>query len=228
MTSAVDAFLEQLRNFPPGNGIGNPWAQYQADDSGFNGPEMRRERLREYLSGGASFALIGEGLSYQGGRITGLPFSSERLVLAGEISRVPKERQRLSTRTKPWSEPSATIVWKALRDLKLNHTTVMWNSAFFHPHIPGVVESNRTPSRSERQMCAGVLRDFIALFPEARVAAVGQTASKALSEIGMTGFRTLRHPAYGGGPEFRKQLEALAAEGIAHQPAAEIQPIMGG
>ena len=53
---------------------------------------------------------------------------------------------RLSTRARPWSEPSATTVWGTLRELGVAEVTLLWNAFPWHPHKPGNLQSNRTPS----------------------------------------------------------------------------------
>lgn len=144
---------------------------------------------------------------YQGCHVSGIPFTSERLIMAGEIPRVSSEGQRLSTRHIPWSEPSATTVWGTLTELGIAEQTALWNAFPWHPHKPGNRQSNRTPTREERMLGVPVLKALLAAFPQAAVFAVGRTAEASLREVGCEA-RPLRHPSMGGATLFRKQLRA--------------------
>src|ERR1700733_11866740 len=94
----------------------NPWTQRdELSDGSLNGPSDRLERLRSHLSTRVARILIGEAAGYQGCHVSGIPFTSERMIMTGAIPRVACHGQRLSLRARPWSEPSATTVWKTLR-----------------------------------------------------------------------------------------------------------------
>ncbi|MGH8141223.1 MAG: uracil-DNA glycosylase [Steroidobacteraceae bacterium] len=184
----------------------NPWTQSSDDDvASVNGPLARRQRLQAHLSIRAEQVLIGEASGYQGCRITGIPFTSERLVMAGYIPRLAAPDTRLSTRRIPWSEPSATVVWSTLHELGIAASTVLWNAFPWHPHRVQQPLSNRTPTRSERALGLAVLQMLLAQFPRARVFAVGRHAEQALREIGRNA-TALRHPSMGGATRFRQAL----------------------
>jgi len=194
----------QLSDFAAAN-VFNPWAQANADDAAQNGPAARRRRLAQHLAVDARLILVGEASGYQGCRMTGIAFTSERLVLAGSIPRVPAARLRLSTRTLPWSEPSATTVWSALHELRVAEQTILCNAFPWHPHRPGEPLSNRTPLPRERAAGLAVLDRLLAGYAVARVFAVGRQAEEALRELGRPA-TLLRHPSMGGAALFRQQL----------------------
>src|SRR5213082_946667 len=81
---SVEHFLELLKGSPPGV-VFNPWWQVDKEnDVGPRASRIRREQLRDYLAkrlGQAQFALIGEALGYRGGHFTGIPMTSERILL---------------------------------------------------------------------------------------------------------------------------------------------------
>jgi uracil-DNA glycosylase len=191
----------------------NPWTDRNArDDACGNGPQARCQRLAAHLGIEPARLLIGEASGYQGCRITGIPFTSERLVNEGLIPRLGAEPARLSTRRIPWSEPSATIVWSTLHELGIAGSTVLWNAFPWHPFVAGESHSNRTPTRIECAQGLPVLQALLSAFPQARVFAVGRQAERALLAIGRQA-QALRHPAMGGATQFRQTLkQALSAE----------------
>jgi hypothetical protein len=201
----IKHFLGLLSN-GSGPGVFNPWVQRdELNDIDLNGPGERLERLRCHLSTRVARILIGEAAGYQGCRVSGIPFTSERVIMAGQVPRVSCASRRLSARVRPWSEPSATIVWNTLHALDLAHDTILWNAYPWHPFKPGLPHSNRTPSRRERALGLPVLEALLRAFPTAELFAVGRHAEQALGEIGRTTI-PLRHPSMGGAVLFRQGL----------------------
>jgi uracil-DNA glycosylase len=196
-----------------GPNVFNPWTQRdQRNDGALNGPAARRERLRAHLRVQPDHILIGEAAGYQGCHVTGMAFTSERLIMTGVIPRIAAPDERLSTRHIPWSEPSATTVWKTLHALKIEQNTILWNAFPWHPHRPGNLQSNRTPTRLERQLGLVVLDSLLSAVPKATVFAVGRHAESILDEVGRAAI-PLRHPSMGGALLFRRGLQrALMAK----------------
>jgi hypothetical protein len=203
----VNEFLALLQAATPPQ-VFNPWRMRDAStDLLADAPVRRVQRLREHLATPARYVLIGEAAGYQGCKVSGMAFTSERLLLEGQIPRLAPLTSRLSSRARPWSEPSATTVWKTLHALGIAGQTVLWNAYPWHPHQPDQLHSNRTPTRSERVAGVPVLHSYLRLFPAARVFAVGRNAEAALAELGITA-QPLRHPSMGGATEFARQLRA--------------------
>jgi uracil-DNA glycosylase len=201
----------------------NPWTDRDPRyDGTLNGPAARRERLRAHLSVSPALILIGEASGYQGCHISGIPFTSERLLMAGAVPRVSCSGRRLSTRHVPWSEPSATVVWGALHALGVAAETILWNAFPWHPHRAGNPQSNRTPTRLERSQGLAALVALLQASPEARVLAVGRHAESALQEIGASSgaarlnhgapVTVLRHPSMGGARLFFEGLRAAMGD----------------
>jgi len=204
---AMDTFIQALCG-PVPRGVFNPWRdQDPGTDLAADAALLRIQRLRAHLSGDIRFVLIGEAAGYQGCKVSGIPFTSERLILEAQIPRIPVPSGRLTARARPWSEPSATTVWKTLHALGIENETALWNAYPWHPHKPGSLHSNRTPSRTERQSGVAVLEALLGLFPQARVFAVGRNAESSLTELGISA-TALRHPSMGGATEFARQLRA--------------------
>lgn len=206
---------ELLRGFSAPN-VFNPWAEWDpldvltAHGEQPPGPEGRMMRLQAHFRVPAQLVLIGEAPGYQGCHFSGIPFTNEKLLLADRIPRVPL-RERITTRPRPWCEPSATVVWGALNDLGLTERTVLWNTFAWHPYKPGNVYSNRAPTREELAAGREVLESVLNLFPMAQIVAVGKVAERTLLRLGRQPHATLRHPSMGGATEFRAGLSALAA-----------------
>ena len=193
---------------PVGANVFNPWTEVdEGTDACADAPQGRRQRLAAHLDTDVRLILVGEAPGYQGCHVTGIPFTSERLILAGSVPRVPGDGARLSTRHIPWSEPSATTVWGTLYELGLAERTVLWNAYPWHPHKPGNRQSNRTPTPVERARGLPVLEALLGAFPRARLFAVGRTAEASLRDASRKA-EPLRHPSMGGARAFRSQLHA--------------------
>jgi len=197
------------------SGIFNPWSECSESERDPEGHLARRERLTKHLDcPNPKILLIGEAAGYQGCRFSGIPFTSERLLLEGQIPRMPALNERITSRPRPWSEPSATIVWKALHELKIAEHTVLFNAVPWHPEGKKGPLSNRTPNSAEKAAGQPHLIFFLTLFPQIPVAALGAIASASLGRMGIT-HTQLRHPAYGGATKFREGLSRLVKAGSA-------------
>jgi len=210
--TALDEFLSALRG-PAPVGLFNPWIDSDVTtDIGLDAVPARTRRLSAHLAGNISYLLIGEAAGYQGCKVSGIPFTSERLILEGQIPRIAVPPGRLSSRTRPWSEPSATTVWKTLHALGIAAQTALWNACPWHPCRPDVPHSNRTPTSAERQAGKPALDALLRLLPEVRIFAVGRNAESSLAELGVSAI-PLRHPSMGGAREFSLQLQRAVTKG---------------
>lgn len=199
-----------VETLPSGrDGLFNPWQDHCPHDAEGNGPDARLARLALHLDCEPRFILAGEAPGYAGCRYSGIAFTSERLLGEGAIPRIPALAARLSTRRLPFSEPSATIVWKTLYRLGIAEQTLLWNALQMHPHRPGELWSNRTPTPAEISLGEPALRILIAAFPAARIIAVGKKSEGLLQGMGVPVAGAVRHPANGGATEFAAGLARL-------------------
>src|SRR6266568_4361390 len=221
---SVEDFLKRLKESPSG-AVFNPWWKVDKEnDSGLQAPRIRREQLRAYLCGRmrkARLAIIGEALGYRGGHFSGIPMTSERLLLGRKTGIAPEHilleitPQRTSKPQKcpdGFSEPTATIVWSTLLRLKLSpEEFVLWNAFPWHSFNPhrGML-SNRTPTNSEQSAGIPVLKAFLDLFPCHEVVALGRIAAAQLKDLDVSA-RYVRHPASGGAKLFREQIGKIVA-----------------
>ncbi len=206
---AVELALQLVDTLPQGrSGLFNPWADICADDLPTNGPVAKKARLARHLECDARFILCGEAPGWQGMRHTGLAFTSERLIVDGIIPRANEQGARLTTRDRPFAEPSATIVWRSLFALQIAEQVVMWNAVPLHPFVVGTPRTNRTPTDAELALGQEALRMLTGAFPKAAVIAVGKKAAEQLDRMGIAPAAAVRHPANGGARAFEQGLQA--------------------
>lgn len=209
---ATELAREILATLPAStNGLFNPWRDACEDDTEHNGPHERCHRLAQHLACTPRLILCGEAPGFMGARISGIPFTSEKLLINNSVPRVTGPWSRLSTRVRNWSEPSATIIWRALHGLGLAEQVVLWNALQMHPHRPGKPLSNRTPTDDELQAGKPGLLLLSAAFPQARWVAVGRKAEHLLADTGIPGM-AVRHPANGGASAFARGLAEIARQ----------------
>ena len=162
---------------------------------------VRRANLRRYLEAmdaiGPDTLLVGEAPSHRGGRLTGIPFVSETVMLSGVL---PGSGYRKATPGDELStEASATMVWSAIRGI--DPLPMLWNAFPFHPFDRGNPKSNRMPAAGELLQGREFLRALIRLFGFRRIVAIGNHASHSLTQLGIDHVK-VRHPSQGGKRKF--------------------------
>jgi hypothetical protein len=223
-TDSIKTFITLLKK-SPGGAVFNPWWQVdEQNDIGPNAPAIRRKQLAAYLRtrvATAKLVLIGEALGYRGGHFTGIPMTSERILLGKKrdggikpehvFSSTKASRTSKSERCPDgFSEPTATIVWGTLLKLDLKpEQFVLWNAFPWHSFDPrrGAL-SNRTPAMEERATGLLVLKAFLDLFPCRDIVALGNVAASQLKELNVES-HPVRHPASGGAKLFREQIAKI-------------------
>jgi Uracil DNA glycosylase superfamily len=223
-SNSINDFLRLLRK-SPSRAVFNPWWEVdEQNDIGRNAPAIRRHQLRAYLQkrvGKANVAVIGEALGYRGGHFSGIPMTSERLLLGRSKGFHIKLRDFFSDAkprrtSKPekcpdgFSEPTATIVWGTLLRLGIKpEQFVLWNAFPWHSFDSrrGML-SNRMPNKSERAAGLPVLKPFLELFSCDQVVALGKIAAAQLEELNVN-THCVRHPASGGAKLFRQQITGI-------------------
>jgi uracil-DNA glycosylase len=224
---SLEKFVRLLKQSPPG-AVFNPWWQVdRQNDIGRNAPAIRRRHLGAYLHkrlGKVQLVVIGEALGYRGGHFTGIPMTSERILLGKKETAGIKPEHVFSSfearRTSKcqqcpdgFSEPTATIVWSTLLRLGLKpEEFVLWNAFPWHSFNPrrGML-SNRMPTNKERFAGLSALKGFLDLFPCENIIALGNVAASQLKELNVESHR-VRHPASGGARLFRKGIATVVKE----------------
>jgi len=239
----LNKFLRLLRASPSGP-VFNPWWQIDSEnDIGSNCPAIRRKHLTAYFRerlGNARLAIVGEALGYRGGHFSGIPMTSERMLLGKKPEIIPPLHQRrildlpghggrrsplqIIAGIKPrrtskpsvcqdgFSEPTATIVWGALLKIGvLPNEFVLWNAFPWHSFDSHRgLLSNRMPNKSEQLSGRPVLKAFLELFACEQILALGKIAATQLEQLGVHA-HCVRHPASGGAKLFRQQIAKIVS-----------------
>jgi hypothetical protein len=176
---------------------------------------IRRANLAHYLAErtGAPYLLVGEAMGYQGGRFSGMAFTSER-----QLSGWGPPYATSSTRPKGFAEPSATVIHGALEAAGAERRAILWNTVPAHPFRPGAPLSNRAPTVAEVAAGRPLLDAAIALLAPRLVVAVGRVAEGTLGERAAA---SVRHPSQGGATACRAGLAELLATTDDHPPGLE-------
>ena len=224
---SIESFIRLLKESPSGS-VFNPWWQLDKEnDVGRNAPTIRRRQLAAYLRerlGQAKFAVIGEALGYRGGHFSGIPMTSERILLGKkkddgiepeQVFASIKARRTSKSEKCPngFSEPTASIVWSMMLRLGVKPKQfVLWNAFPWHSFDSrrGIL-SNRMPNKSENADGLSVLKAFLDLFACYEIVALGKVAASQLKELNVEPHR-VRHPASGGAKLFRQQIAKIVNE----------------
>jgi len=220
----LNQFFEALENSPKGS-VFNPWFESDpSNDIGQEAPIIRKKQLEQYLKERITTKttlLLAEAIGYQGGHFSGIPMTSERILL-GKLEHksitpdlvftgiTPKRTSKTSLKPEGFTEPTATVVWGYLVDSGLNtRDFILWNAFPWHPYKKekGML-SNRTPKEVEVTLGLNVLHLLLSITNTTQIIAVGEK-SKVLLEAAGIDAMAVRHPANGGVPKFRSQLNTI-------------------
>lgn len=208
MENTFKNFIKNLANtkLPP-----NVYNQY---DYTCLDNKIRRDNfliyLRQIYRLNPRIILIAEAPGYRGSRITGVPFTSEYLLinniegldLFGEKNgyKLPRKKDRLI------KEATATIIWETM--IKYNLNFLSWNAFPFHPYQANNPKSNRTPLQGELEIGQEFILDLLKAFQIEHIIAVGRKAEESLNKLGIPSYY-VRHPAQGGKNQFVKGIRNL-------------------
>ncbi|MBU6459860.1 MAG: uracil-DNA glycosylase [Proteobacteria bacterium] len=217
MSEKLEAFIENLSSWPGNEQVFNPWHDVDPVWDKPGSSLVRQEQLKTYLAqriGKANLILVAEGLSYQGGKFTGIAMTSERIILGGKENISPSSvfagnPVQTSIKAGGFNEPTASIVWDMMIHSGVDpYTVVLWNAFPWHPHLEKKSLTNRPPTRNELNMIKPLFLQFLDLFDDVRLVAVGLKAQSLLADMGLE-CKVVRHPARGGANQFRMQMKEL-------------------
>jgi hypothetical protein len=201
MDASLTQLADDLAALPGSDRLFNPYVPHDDPLAA-----IRRANLIRYLDDMRGFdphtILIFEAPGYRGCALSGIPVTSERIMLKGidKWSLFGDGYRATSDHPQGMAEMTATILWGALVE-NVEQPPLIWNTVPLHPHKPGQPQSNRTPTAAEIRMGQPFIEAVLALYPVELILAVGRKAQHALGELGCD-FTPLRHPSQGGKAEF--------------------------
>jgi uracil-DNA glycosylase len=215
MNDAVDRDLDRFIGRLSGLRLPNTTNPYDRTREG----RRRLSNLRCYLSHfrpphQCGVLLVAEAYGYRGGRVTGVPLTSESIIESHP--HFTRCFPVLSTSYEPCHEPgaqrtetTASIVWRLFADLGLDPPPCCWNIVPVHPYAKdGGPWSNRPPTASEIAIGSAFTHDLVRLLKPDHVIAVGRCADRGLTRAGID-HAIVRHPSQGGATQFRTQLALI-------------------
>lgn len=224
----IDGLIDRLTLFSTSVRVFNQYGiAKQAGTERAN--DLRRENLRLYLRQMVELSpramLLGEAPGYRGCRLTGIPFTSERILLDGldvagfegtcQVFGTERGYRKTSERKRVIGEASATIVWETVAHL--DPLPLLWNAYPFHPIHFEQPMSNRRPTAEELASSVEFVPDLLLHYGIETVVALGESAAWALSVAGIS-FHKVRHPSYGGKADFVAGLRRVGNETAAFLP----------
>lgn len=171
-----------------------------------------------------SMLLIGEAPGYRGCRLTGVPFTSEYILLSGlePLGLFGESRgyRKTDEFEKACKEASASRVWEALQTTL--SIPLIWNAFPFHPFQLRNDHSNRQPRKDEITIGQEFLQELIRVFDIQLVVAVGTIAESSLKTMGIP-CQKVRHPSYGGKTKFINGIQDVIStlSGIDHTSVSQ-------
>jgi len=194
----IDSFIKTIKNSKNEN-IGTSDNLYKGNSLE---SQVRKWNLNLYLEKmkavNPDVLFLGEAPGYKGCKLTGIPFTSEKMVATNDFFK-DCNYKLINKPDKLESEISATIVWSELN--KFINKPLIWNIFPFHPYQQNNPNSNRTPNNDELNLGQSILEELLQLFSIKKIVAVGRKPESRLNELGIE-FEYIRHPANGGKNEF--------------------------
>ena len=192
----------------------NPYSDTCVVCDGPDAAAKRRRNLQSVLSvavdEGVVAVWVGLELGHGGGRRTGLPMTDDNRLQSHGARFGLAGLERPTTSGRP-TEITASAVWEALRSVR--GRVLLWNVFPLHPHKPGASLSNRRHLPIERDAGIAFLTRLKDQLSDATLVAVGRHAEAALGRAGYA-HDAIRHPAYGGKPDFLAGVAALQEQWV--------------
>src|SRR5206468_7558099 len=235
----IDEFLQLLRK-SPSRAVFNPWWEVdEQNDVGRNAPAIRRQHLRSYLQkrvGKANLAVLGEAIGYRRGHFSGIPMTSERLLLGKQtlivaalcerrnlqdsvrhggrrpplqiISGIKPRRTSKSEKCPDgFSEPTATIVWGTLLRHGLKPDQfVLWNAFPWHSFDPRHGMLSNRMPNKSEQAAGLLVLKAFLELFQCEQVVALGKIAAAQLEKLNVDAHCVRHPASGGAKLFRQQI----------------------
>ena len=197
----ISSLINSLSKYPASSTVANPYATRHL-----------RDNLDAYLSTlcmtrYSGHLLVGEAPGYRGCALTGIPFTSERVLRSASHAFLVELFPNLTIGGNV-TERTATCVWK--RVCTRRRLPAFWNIFPFHPHVSGNKKTNRRPTAVEIAAGRTFLSLVVHILAPHTVVAVGKVAS-TITRLAFPDLQhaTLRHPSFGGSSEFNHGFDQL-------------------
>ena len=208
MTQSIrDAIIDHVGALPGSDRLFNPY------DLAHPGGDIRRANFARYLADMDTrrprALMLFEAPGYRGCVLSGIPVTSERVMLRG-IARwglFGQGYRATSGQPDGVAEMTASILWPALEQYA-SKPPLIWNTVPLHPHKPAQPQSNRPPNAAERRLGLDLITLLLDYFHFETIMAVGRVAQGALAALGVEAV-PLRHPSQGGKPDFIRGLREV-------------------
>lgn len=193
-------FYRSLSQRPSSSTVHNPYQD----------PHLLKN-LRLYFSAlqqqPTEILLVGEAPGYKGCRLTGIPFTSER-ILRKHIHDFWLPLRNRITVYDDTAESTATIMWETLQTLP--YVPILWNTFPFHPHHTDRAESNRPPTSDEVAEGRDYIRLLIQMFQPSMIAGIGRHGQRTLQQLLQSHtVHYIRHPSRGGKRQFQMDMHRI-------------------
>lgn len=213
----AELFVDRLAAMRFSN-VFNPYADICPLNDVPDAPKRRRRVLAQILQAAQKVEIeaiwIGRDLGYRGGRRTGLALTDDAHC-AAHTARWGLGYDR-PTKGVQISERTAAVIWRQLS--KIAAPIFLWNVFPLHPHEPDSPFTNRQHNSAERDAGESVLAELISAIRPRVLVALGNEAGKTAKRLaGPEASIQIRHPSYGGLPEFLRQTRCLY--GLAEETA---------
>lgn len=160
--------------------------------------------LKEMLEIKPKYLLVGEAPGYKGCRWSGIPFTSEEILVNNRFFGLEKG-YKVRDKDNPEAEDSSTIVWDYFKKRFLDRNMdekipLMWNAFPFYPC------GNREPNAQEIEFGRKIIKAIIEIFniKLENIIAAGRIAEDSLKPFYI---KEVRHPACGGQKAFAQGLD---------------------
>ncbi|NOY43699.1 MAG: hypothetical protein GXP26_17920 [Planctomycetes bacterium] len=200
----IPKLINQLKRVGSTSTVRNPYTSAECSQN--LAAYLRTLCSYPYYSG---HLLIGEAPGHKGCALTGIPFTSQR-VLSKNTHPFIKVLQPSLSIPGGITEATATITWNYLDGCTA--VPAMWNVFPFHPHNTGNQQSNRTPKPTEIDTGKQFIQLIFDILSPEVVIAVGGTSAKTLGRLFPDlEIEIVRHPSHGGKSDF---LDGIKAAGV--------------
>jgi uracil-DNA glycosylase len=194
--------------------------QYRDDDPDLDLPAahvIRRENLKTYLgsfSKRPTVLVVGESGGEWASHFSGVPFTSERQLVKGELPFAGRQSSRddpgvRAGKKPPYAAGSPTVFWRTMAAYYPRF--IGWEWVPCYPHLAGNVLKKRSPTDEEIAALLPAARKAVEIIAPEHIVAVGEKASSALDRIGVE-FVTVHHTAHDVRGEFASGMKAFFAK----------------